>query len=81
MEPMVIFINANEGDLIKITAKEFEKYIKQAYEGGYADGMKAISTIPKQPIMRDPIYVGDNPNWHDNVVYCATNMTQGDSNE
>lgn len=75
MEPMVIFIDAHEGDLIKITAKEFEKYIKQAYEAGYTDGIKALSTAPKQPIIREPVvvpYVGDSPNWWDKIVYCDT---------
>ena len=78
MEPMIVFVTAREDDLLKITGKEFEDYIKRAYEAGVADGMKALAAKPVQPILRTPEitpmpYVGDQPNWwNDYKVYCSS---------
>jgi hypothetical protein len=85
MEPMIIYVSAHEGDLIKIIAAEFEKYIKQAYEAGVADGVKAITTAPTQPIYRgepkiEPLpYVGDTPGWwQDRIVWCNASAVNND---
>lgn len=85
MEPMIIYVAAHEGDLIKITAAEFEKYIKQAYEAGVADGIKSLVSAPTKPILRgepkiEPLpYVGDPPGWwRDNIVWCNQSAVNND---
>lgn len=85
MEPMIIYVAAHEGDLIKITAAEFEKYIKQAYKAGVADGMKSLISAPTKPIYREPKieplpYVGDPPGWwqQDNIVWCNASAVNND---
>ena len=65
MEPMIIFVAAHDGDYIKITAAEFEQYIKKAYETGVEDGKKQV-TYPT--ITRD--FKPHMPLWNDRVVYC-----------
>ena len=40
MKPFVIYAEKNLVD-VTMTKAEFEKYIKEAYEGGYEDGYKA----------------------------------------
>ena len=77
MEPMVVFVTAREGDLLKITGKEFEDYLKRAYQAGVEDGMRLLASKPTEPIIKKEMeitpypYVGDPPNWwRDNIVYC-----------
>ena len=78
MEPMIVFVAAREGDLLKITGKEFEDYIKRAYEAGVADRMRELAEKPAQPIWKVPEitntpYVGDTPSWwNDYRVYCSS---------
>ena len=40
MKPIVIYPKQLKEDSIILTKKEFEKYLKEAYEGGYEDGRK-----------------------------------------
>ena len=49
MKPFVIYAEKNSVD-VTMTKAEFEKYIKEAYEGGYEDGYKVGKA---QPIQRD----------------------------
>ena len=79
MEPMVVFVTAREGDLLKITGKEFEDYLKRAYQAGVEDGMRMLASKPTKPIMRGDMeitpypYVGNTPGWwSDNIVYCSS---------
>jgi len=39
MKPFVIYAEKNSVN-VTMTKAEFEKYIKEAYEGGYEDGYK-----------------------------------------
>jgi hypothetical protein len=64
---------------------EFEKYIKQAYEAGVADGIKSLASAPTKPILRgepkiEPLpYIGDPPGWwRDNVVWCDASAVNND---
>ena len=82
---MIIYVAAHEGDLIKITAAEFEKYIKQAYEAGVADGINSLASAPTKPIYRgEPImeplpYIGDpHSRWKDNIVWCNQSAINND---
>jgi hypothetical protein len=79
MEPMIVFVTAREGDLLKITGKEFEDYLKRAYQAGVEDGMRMLASKPTEPIIKKEMeitpypYVGDPPGWwHDNIVYCSS---------
>lgn len=76
MEPMIIYIAAYEGDLIKITAAEFEKYIKQAYEAGLADGKKQVH-VDNSPIIMPlpykPFPTFNEPVWREYQVTCGNN--------
>ena len=75
---MIVFVTAREDDLLKITGKEFEDYIKRAYEAGVADGMRELAAKPVQPILRAPDTtpipcVGDTSDWWNNYrVYCGS---------
>lgn len=75
MEPMIIYIAAHEGDLIKITAAEFEKYIKQAYEAGVADGKKQmyVDNSPIMPLPYKPTQPFNEPVWRGYEITCGNN--------
>lgn len=47
MKPFIIYTEKDSTDII-ITKKEFEKYIKEAYDNGYDDGYKAGKAQPIQ---------------------------------
>lgn len=52
MKPIVIYINSEKDD-IKLSRKQFEKFIQdayqQGYDSGYADGSKRYYWTPYQP--------------------------------
>ena len=65
MKSFVIYAEKNSVN-VTMTKAEFEKYIKEAYDGGYEDGYKAgkASTQWNQTVTRDypiniPVYYGD----------------------
>lgn len=43
MKPIIIYPNSKD-DKISLTKQEFEDYLKQAYDSGYADGYNAGRT-------------------------------------
>lgn len=63
MKPFVIYAEKNSVD-VKMTKAEFERYIKEAYEGGYEDGYKVgkasinWSTLNTKDYTPIPIYYG-----------------------
>ena len=78
MKPMILYVTKCDNDLIQISSIEFENYIRQAYQAGFEDGMKELTTAPTKPVYRTPEitplpYIGDPPNWlHDYKVYCSS---------
>ena len=44
MKPIVIYPKQLKEDQIVLTKKEFEKYLKDAYDSGYEDGRKVYWT-------------------------------------
>ena len=71
MKPMIIYISGHEGDYIKITISEFEKYIQEAYEAGVADGAKKIYREDQSPIITPvPLIPCNEPVWRDYKVTC-----------
>lgn len=66
MKPFIIYTGKDSTN-VTMTKKEFEKYIKEAYDGGYDDGYKAgkaqlaqwdfLKTTPDYPI-NIPVYYG-----------------------
>lgn len=44
MKPIVIYPK-NDSEKVTLTKKEFEDYLKQAYDAGYADGYAAGKAI------------------------------------
>lgn len=74
MKPFVIYAEKNSVN-VTMTKAEFEKYIKEAYDGGYKDGYEAgkasikwNSTVTRDYPSNIPVYydtgtpVGINPN-------------------
>ena len=49
MKPFVIYIEPNKNDKLTLNKEEFEQYIQDAYERGYADGKLANSGITITP--------------------------------
>ena len=43
MKPIVIYPK-NDGDKVTLNRKDFEEYLRQAYDAGYADGYAAGRT-------------------------------------
>lgn len=56
MKPVVIYPK-NNGDNITITKKEFEEYLRQAYDAGHADGYSTGRSTWLTPIT----YPTNNP--------------------
>jgi len=42
MKPFVVYIDVNT-DEITLSKKDFEKYLKEAYENGYEEGSKKVN--------------------------------------
>ena len=64
MKPFVIYAEKNSVN-VTMTKAEFERYIKEAYDGGYEDGYKVgkASTQWNSTVTRDypvniPVYYG-----------------------
>ena len=38
MKPIIIYINNKDSNKIELTTEQFEKYLTEAYEQGYAEG-------------------------------------------
>lgn len=60
MKPFVIYAEKNSVN-VTMTKAEFEKYIKEAYEGGYEDGYKVGKAQPIKWEIPNTINVKDYP--------------------
>ena len=49
MKPFVVYIKPNKNNNITLTREEFEQYIQEAYDKGYADG-KALRDVTITPL-------------------------------
>lgn len=87
MEPIVIYLDNNK-DEIKLTKRQFEKYIKdaykQGYDNGYAEGRKTYwypywtntGTITTNPYPNEIHYTTATPEVPNHTqVTCNTNRT------
>lgn len=54
MKPFVIYIEPNKNDKLTLTKEEFEQYIQDAYDRGYADGKLVNSGITITPTPSTP---------------------------
>lgn len=60
MKPFVIYAEKNSVN-VTMTKAEFERYIKEAYDGGYEDGYKAGKAQPIKWELPNTINVKDYP--------------------
>lgn len=58
MKPIVIYPK-NDGDKVTLNKKDFEEYLRQAYDAGYSDGYNA----------------GKNNNWWNTPITYPTTWT------
>ena len=49
MKPFVVYIKPSKNNNIILTKEEFEQYIQEAYDKGYADG-KALRDVTISPL-------------------------------
>ena len=49
MKPFVVYIKPSKNNNIILTREEFEQYIQEAYDKGYADG-KALRDVTITPL-------------------------------
>ena len=60
MKPFVIYAEKNSVN-VTMTKAEFERYIKEAYDGGYEDGYKVGKAQPIKWELPNTINVKDYP--------------------
>lgn len=63
MKPIVIYPK-NDGDKVTLNKKDFEEYLRQAYDAGYSDGYNAGKNNNwwNTPITYPATWTNTNPN-------------------
>ena len=63
MKPIVIYPK-NDGDKVTLNKKDFEEYLRQAYDAGYSDGYNAGKNNNwwNTPITYPATWTSTNPN-------------------
>lgn len=77
MKPIVIYPKQLKEDQIVLTKKEFEKYLKDAYDSGYEDGRKVYWAPYYYPTTTTPhiTWTNDKSNdWDWTKVTCNDNQ-------
>ena len=59
MRPFVVYIKPSKNNNIILTREEFEQYIQEAYDKGYADG-KALRDVTIAPLTNPSFIRGQN---------------------
>jgi hypothetical protein len=81
MKPIVVYINENS-DKISLTKKEFENFLKEAYDQGHNEGYsKGMSYNHSSWWRQQPMitYTTGNPAINKDAITCNSNIVTNDT--